>query len=347
MKRTPITIKLLALVSLTLMLSAALSSLRPAALLSAASAAESISLVLPQDNTLVEDGMLNIVVAIQNSALLDTVTATSNGLTVATVSINREKKYACRGISLERGPNEIVVSALKDGKVVETLTTTVFYRSELSKEFRTAPAVFQPRRFHVPESESPCAPCHSMTVAEKDYKPASPADSACYSCHKKMAENRFVHGPIAKWYCLFCHDPGTQPAKYRTKEVAEHICFTCHKEEKEDWTAKRYFHGPTGKGKCTICHTTHTSENPFQLRLPTTELCLRCHPEVAKAPHAVGSFSQAGHPYASRKEARSASGVLTCASCHNPHSSDTEYLFKYPIKKPFDLCKNCHTYDKK
>lgn len=306
-----------------------------------------MSLVLPEDNTLVEDGVINVVVAVRNNTLFDTIAVATNGVSVAAVTVGKDKKYVCRGIYLDRGPNEIVVTALKDGRVVESAKATVFFRSELSQDFRTAPPAFQQRRFHLEERESPCAPCHSMTVAEKDFKPATPEASACHSCHRKMAENRYVHGPIAKWNCLICHDPGTRPAKYRTKEVAEHICFICHKEEKEDWTTKRYFHGPTGKGKCTICHTTHSSENPFQLHLPTTELCLRCHAEIAETPHAVNAFSQAGHPYASRKEARSASGELTCASCHNPHSADTEYLFKYPVNTTFELCKHCHAYNKK
>lgn len=337
MQRTRRNIRLIALVILALMVSIASLS---------ADETGGIVLVLPEDNTLIEDGMINIVIAVQNRDFFDTINITRNSVTVVTVPVDRGKKYVCRGISLDRGPNEIVVSALRDGKIVQTIKAEVFYRSDLFKDFRTAPAAFQKRRFHLAERETPCSPCHSMQVTEKDYKPAAPADSSCFSCHKKMAENRYVHGPIAKWNCLVCHDPGTQPAKYRTKEVAEHICFNCHKEEKEEWTTKKYFHGPTGKGKCTICHTTHSSENPFQLLLPTTELCLLCHSEIALTPHAISAFSQAGHPYASRKEARSASGVLTCASCHNPHSADTEYLFKYPTKSVFDLCKNCHEYDK-
>jgi predicted CXXCH cytochrome family protein len=31
-----------------------------------------------------------------------------------------------------------------------------------------------------------------------------------------------------------------------------------------------------------------------------------------------------------------------CGSCHNPHSADNSYLFRFKAKSSGSLCSNCH-----
>ena len=75
-------------------------------------------------------------------------------------------------------------------------------------------------------------------------------------------------------------------------------------------------------------------------------LCLDCHGAVEKSPHAIKGFGNAGHPVGKRekKDPKRPDRLFTCGSCHNPHSSDSIRLFRYPAKSTMALCRNCHTY---
>ena len=62
-------------------------------------------------------------------------------------------------MKLNFGPNEIVVSALENGRVVESGKVTVFYRADISKEFRLVPPEFQKSCSHREDSERACMSC--------------------------------------------------------------------------------------------------------------------------------------------------------------------------------------------
>jgi predicted CXXCH cytochrome family protein len=110
---------------------------------------------------------------------------------------------------------------------------------------------------------------------------------------------------------------------------------------------------------CLSCHSPHSSDQQGLLVKPIYEVCFDCHSEVSKTPHAVTSFSRSGGGHAlglprkekERKGAKERKPVMdpkregklfTCASCHNPHSSDSPRLFRYPAKSPMELCAHCH-----
>jgi predicted CXXCH cytochrome family protein len=67
------------------------------------------------------------------------------------------------------------------------------------------------------------------------------------------------------------------------------------------------------------------------LRSPAlNELCASCHDEAETHAHPIGSnFNdpRTGAP-------------LTCAGCHEPHSSDHEYMLSFDHRR--DLCIQCH-----
>jgi predicted CXXCH cytochrome family protein len=82
------------------------------------------------------------------------------------------------------------------------------------------------------------------------------------------------------------------------------------------------------------------------LNTTINDLCLGCHPKIGKNIHVVGGVTQAGHPLKDRVDPKAKNKQLTCASCHSHHSSDYMLLFRYPAKKPSELCQSCHNYSR-
>ena len=75
------------------------------------------------------------------------------------------------------------------------------------------------------------------------------------------------------------------------------------------------------------------------------EVCLQCHPAVKETPYAIVGFSSAGHPIGDTRTVDDPvrpGTTFYCGSCHNPHSSDSMRLFRYPAGSPFEICVNCH-----
>jgi predicted CXXCH cytochrome family protein len=144
---------------------------------------------------------------------------------------------------------------------------------------------------------------------------------------------------VGEGQCLTCHQPhqGTQEKLLRDK--VPDLCFMCHDRAKFQRKNK---HVPAASGLCFACHDAHASPNPAVSRLPINEVCLSCHPSIPEGGHAAGTFTSAGHPLTGKKDPKSKYGILTCASCHDPHSSAYIDLFKYKADKPFDICVHCH-----
>jgi predicted CXXCH cytochrome family protein len=63
---------------------------------------------------------------------------------------------------------------------------------------------------------------------------------------------------------------------------------------------------------------------------PLNELCATCHEDAESHAHPVGS------EYKDPRNGR----PLTCASCHEPHSSDHEYMLTFDFRR--NLCVQCH-----
>lgn len=196
------------------------------------------------------------------------------------------------------------------------------------------------KRHHPPVLNGKCMSCHEPHASSARRLLITAIPDLCFTCHEAAYfKDTYTHAPTASGMCTSCHEPHESDTRKLTIAQGADLCFTCH--DKADFI-KPGLHPPVAAGMCSVCHDPHAAPNIFQLRLPISEGCLQCHPRIAKAPHVLGGFTEAGHPLSGRKHEKSSSGELTCASCHTPHSSDYMKLFRYPAEKPMDLCKNCH-----
>ena len=115
-------------------------------------------------------------------------------------------------------------------------------------------------------------------------------------------------------------------------------CAYCHSTKLQ----KKHKHGAISE-KCTFCHVPHnaTTENPSRLSNKINDLCLSCHDDASLEHPAEG------HPHHAEKDPVHPEKEFSCASCHNPHSSDMTKLFRYNYKEGESsyrgvLCAVCH-----
>ncbi|MBI4847367.1 MAG: hypothetical protein HY808_02140 [Nitrospirae bacterium] len=268
-----------------------------------------------------------------------------------------EREFVCFSSPLTPGINRINITAVKDNITVGSITIEVFRSSELQSVFKDPPAGFQKDYFHM-KDHGQCKGCHKLEPGDADRKPVNIsgfraeglkdnnmfAGSTCYSCHNGLTSSPFVHGPAAVWSCLSCHEAESKPV-YSVKKPDTKICFGCHVEQKEDWYSKKYFHGPFSVGKCAICHNPHSSENPFNLIKPAWELCLSCHPDKGGGEHIIAGyfFNITYHPTHGKPDPLRKGQELSCSSCHNPHASNSQKLWRLNVGSGFELCRKCHT----
>lgn len=206
-----------------------------------------------------------------------------------------------------------------------------------------------------------CATCHSGIDARKvPHKKTntlakgltSEQPDLCYGCHDKtLFEKKNVHAAVGMG-CTGCHNPHSSGnAKLLIAEPSA-LCVTCH--DKTEFTRK-VVHAPVAGGMCLSCHTPHASDETALLVKKPVEVCLECHPDVVTNPHATGGFSQKGHPLGVPKKSKKKSAeppkdlldparpgkAFYCGSCHNPHSSEAQLLFRYGASA-MALCQQCH-----
>ena len=210
-----------------------------------------------------------------------------------------------------------------------------------------------------------CPSCHSG-IAEANKVPhrktntitkglSAEQPELCYSCHDKAKfTKKTVHAAVGMG-CSGCHNPHASNNNKLLVAAVPDLCFNCH--DKAEFSRKNV-HAPVAGGMCLSCHNPHSSDNPGLLTKVLYSVCFDCHDEVGKQPHAIAGFSQKGHPVglpkkerkgkkerlADVKDPKREGKLFSCASCHNPHSSDNIKLFRYPAKRSMDLCSNCHKY---
>ena len=264
--------------------------------------------------------------------------------------------------------------------LVLTLIASLFLAAPLSAEEAGKPAATQEIdcgkchsgltvRMKVvhPAIDMGCPACHSgiADVSKVPHKKTTTfakglsADQPdlCYGCHYKSKFTLKVVHPAIGMGCTSCNNPHASNNEKLLAAPVPDLCFTCH--DKGEFTRKNV-HPPVESGMCLTCHSPHSSDQQGLLLKPTYEVCFECHEEVSKTPHAVASFSRGGsgghvlgipRKDKERKGAKERKPVMdpkregklfSCASCHNPHSSDSIRLFRYPAKSPMELCANCH-----
>ena len=220
---------------------------------------------------------------------------------------------------LSLGSNYIEI-LYKDGGTLASQAVVLFREPLMGEGLQVA---FPEFRFHTPDSEKRCAPCHEMEA--EGAGEMAVMTTFCLRCHNYLTSYSYVHGPIPVGGCSPCHDFTSKPHKYDLLTMGEDLCFSCH-EGVRDAFAKPYLHGPVAMGFCTVCHSPHSSPFKFQVRQSQGDLCLSCHENMKEK---AGMFVQ-HQPFAEGR----------CSGCHEPHAADIpDYLLK---GKDEGLCRLCH-----
>ncbi len=241
----------------------------------------------------------------------------------------------------DKGNNQVTVDTYAGEKKLESLKADIFFAPK--GEEMTIPKGFQQAVMHQPQSETHCTPCHNMRPTVKQMNSAQDKDNPCFSCHKRMANMKYVHGPVGTYSCSYCHSLQGVPL-YSTPKRETKLCFDCHTEKEKELKGFKFLHGPLAGGMCEICHDSHGSENPFQLHKPINSLCLSCHELVGKGIHVTALGDGSGHPVSGKVDLseRGKGKELTCVSCHNPHGGKARYYYQTGSDNKMELCQMCH-----
>ena len=187
-----------------------------------------------------------------------------------------------------------------------------------------------------------CTGCHNPHSSKNAKLLISDQPDLCYGCHDKaLFSKKNVHAAVGMG-CTGCHDPHSTDNPKLLKSNPPELCYTCH--DKSEF-GKKNIHSPVAGGMCLACHTPHSSDNMAILVKEPLQVCLDCHGDIESKPHAIKSRST-GHPIGKKdkKDPKRPDKKFYCGSCHNPHSSDSMKLFRYPAKTNMGICINCHKF---
>jgi predicted CXXCH cytochrome family protein len=241
------------------------------------------------------------------------------------------------------GVNDVQVEGFKGAQRIEFVKTTIFFNAK--KDPSAIPPEYGPNRFHVPESEKLCTPCHRMNPTQNQMMVGGNLDKSnpCFTCHRQMLQEKYVHGPAGTFSCGYCHAVQASP-KYSVPKRDAALCNECHAEKGAEFKKRKFLHGPIDAGMCEVCHDPHGSPNPAQLKQPINPLCLSCHASIGETVHIVRTPAGKGHPLEGVPDpSKPQSGKeISCVSCHNPHSADVRYLFVNNAEDKMQLCQMCH-----
>jgi len=320
-------------------------SLLPFLLLAATPAIAALQLVYPEPASLVVSSR-HLILKLGNPEI-DGVVVTINGVSSDSLPVGTpEYKRAFKDFLIlqplwDEGGNLLAVDTFNGDKKLESLRTVIFYAPPAAGVI--APKEFKQASLHRPEAEALCRPCHNMQPTEKQVLDVPDKDNACYLCHKRMGNQKFVHGPVGMYACVSCHSLKSSP-KYAILKKEPQLCFDCHKEKRQEFQSFKFLHGPIAAGMCEVCHDRHYSENPEQLHQSVNKLCLSCHETVAKGVHVLALSDGSSHPIAEKADPsdRGKGRELSCISCHNPHGGMARYYYVTNSDIKMELCQVCH-----
>lgn len=200
----------------------------------------------------------------------------------------------------------------------------------------------------------------SAVAQERDVEPTYTDRGAdrCLKCHDELsefpvmdifktkhAEVADLRTPMAKLQCETCHGPGSEHADMRLDEdeprppirdfghrgaetpVAEQnaVCTSCHDDgHRAAWRGSAH---QSSDVACADCHQIHTTHDPVLTATEQPNVCFDCH-----ARQRAESYRASSHPIRH--------GLVTCASCHDPHGSLTPAMLRQPTLN--QTCYECH-----
>jgi predicted CXXCH cytochrome family protein len=185
---------------------------------------------------------------------------------------------------------------------------------------------------------SDCAVCHDPHASDHKKLMVAEKDAAvCFRCHQDDVTGRaFVHAPVTQG-CQDCHGAHGAPNRMvLTVGAGKQACYACH----EVLDKGKVRHAPLDRYGCVGCHDPHASGNRFMLGKKTNDLCISCHPEQKDGKHVTATIAK-GHPVGGMMDPRRDNHEFTCATCHNPHGSNSPKLF-YVGSSPMESCAGCH-----
>jgi len=206
---------------------------------------------------------------------------------------------------------------------------------------------------HPPVMGGMCTACHNPHSTKGPKLLTAEAPQLCFNCHDQSAfSGDAVHSPVGIGLCLSCHAPHQSDREKLLVQDIPDLCFNCHDAGN---FKKKNVHAPVAAGMCLSCHSPHVSKEPHLLQERVVAVCYRCHADLRRKPHAIMAFSTraGGHPVGSaskRKKRKIVKDPLrngeefSCVSCHEPHSSDWNKLFRYKADSAMSLCSYCHNY---
>lgn len=186
---------------------------------------------------------------------------------------------------------------------------------------------------HFPFKEKKCGSCHD----EKTLALKKDANELCMGCHsgnyKSWTTNKaFVHPPVKEKFCVACHEPHASSQEKLLRDKVENVCFTCHSKI-EDKSLSTYKHPPVTAGMCLACHKVKSiTKGEKLIEGGIVNKCKQCHAEQMSFTHPVGENLTI--PKVEKKV------NVNCASCHQPHGSEYERIFKAEMT---EQCRTCHT----
>jgi predicted CXXCH cytochrome family protein len=185
-------------------------------------------------------------------------------------------------------------------------------------------------RFHGAAAEEACVACHDGLPS----KAKSLNGDNCVVCHKAIVSAAPVHAPVEAKDCAGCHEWSTEKKAVVVKGGTPDVCYGCHAEKKSEVENSTAQHPVAGD--CLSCHSAHTSARGQMLKADAYELCTSCH-DKHNENHPV-----VRHPVRFTKIKSKENKEITCASCHNPHGSETKSLLRSKGGK-YELCASCHS----
>jgi len=180
----------------------------------------------------------------------------------------------------------------------------------------------------------------------------------CYGCHDE-SKFRGTSGHTLLGMCTGCHNPHRSDSNKLLKSDQPGVCYDCHDKAK---FTKKYVHKIIDVGGCSSCHAPHISNHPSLLINSEHELCISCHAAKLKLSHVIALPGRKRHPISGVKDPSTLKMILvpdpknpkkqvevpdpnvpgkemSCASCHDPHSSDFTGLLTQAR-----ICTKCHKY---